>query len=100
MPKKDFAQDAINAFDLPARPLPKSAPRRAVEEATPNPTQKPIPIKKNNSQNVYTRRTIYISVAQYNALRLLAATSGEEKEKDISAIVRSAIDFYLKQKTL
>jgi len=98
MPKKDFSQDFADAFELPERPAFKSAPRSVAKQPVANTTQKPI--EKHSGQNTFTRRTIYISLAQYNALKLLAATSEDVNEKDMSAIVRSAIDFYLATKTL
>jgi len=43
----------------------------------------------------YIRRTYYITEEQYRAMRLRAALSQSPDEKDLSAIVRAALDAYL-----
>ena len=44
------------------------------------------------------QKSYYITKGQYKTLKVLAATSEEENEKDISSIIRTAIDEYLKRR--
>ena len=117
MAKKDFKADALNAFDLPERPLIQNGPPtddkpgpkpaaanlkkpsvKTTSVSIQKPAEKPLAKTKDFEQDTLIRRTYYISKAQYKALKLLAATSEMSEEKDISAIVRSAIDMYLAKK--
>ena len=41
------------------------------------------------------QKSYYITEAQYKALKIRAATSEDPIEKDLSAIVRAALDMYL-----
>ena len=41
------------------------------------------------------RRTVYITHEQNQAIKMRIATSEDRKDKDLSAIVRSALDIYL-----
>jgi len=43
----------------------------------------------------FISRTYYITLEQYKALKLRAALSDDPEEKDISAIVRAALNKYL-----
>jgi len=51
--------------------------------------------KKEIHDKKFISRTYYITPEQYKALKLRAATSDNPNEKDISGIVRSALDQYL-----
>lgn len=67
----------------PAAPVPVPAATAAPQPALAPPPEELI------------RRTYYISPAQHKALKIRAATSDNPEEKDISKIVRAAIDMYL-----
>jgi len=41
------------------------------------------------------QKSYYITEAQYYAIKFIAATSDKPEEKDLSTIVRTAIDHYL-----
>jgi len=48
-----------------------------------------------NVSKKLVRKTYYITEEQYKAIRVLAATSDKPDEKDLSAIIRNALDLYL-----
>ena len=49
----------------------------------------------NKSTQKLVQRAYYITEEQYKALKILAATSDNPNEKDISAIIRNALNMYL-----
>lgn len=60
-------------------------------------TAKPVltPEVKEPEKDSLIHRTYYITKKQYRALKIKAAISNNPQEKDLSAIVRAALDAYL-----
>jgi len=115
--KKDFSQDALEAFDLerpkkvnpPATPpvevaQPVSEPVRPVEKREKavkpaSPAGRGVSEKKlPEERGKLIRKTFYITPAQYKAIRLWTVESERPEDKDQSAIVRAALDKYLPKK--
>lgn len=49
-------------------------------------------------KTAYKKRSFYITDEQYDAIKLIAATSKNPAEKDQSQIIRTAIDQYIKNR--
>jgi hypothetical protein len=78
------------------RKVAKMAKQRAsIEKAFEMLTGSSLAKGKSSPQSAYLRRTYYITEKQYKAMRLKAAMSEMPDDKDLSAIVRSALDAYL-----
>ena len=64
-----------------------------------NASENPIVEKKikNDGEQLF-QRAYYVTRAQHKALKMRVAASDSPEEKDISTIVRAAIDLYLSRK--
>lgn len=92
--------DEVKAAGNP-QPTPQPAPP-AQEPPAPAPEEKPITqasVKTEaTKKTAYKKRSFYITDEQYDAIKLIAATSKNPAEKDQSQIVRTAIDQYRKSR--
>lgn len=81
--QETFIPDASSPVELPEP-----------EELTKEETKPYEPKKESRSPSKFISRTYYITPEQHKALKLRAASSDDPNEKDISAIVRAALDRY------
>lgn len=93
MPKKDFSSDATDIFGLEERK--KEEDKLTFVEKPEEPFILKLPKEKNEKM---TTKTFRITHMQHKALKLRVALSENPDEKDISAIVRNALDLYLAEK--
>lgn len=117
--KKDFSKDAADIFGLRERkereallerqvaPIMSAAPatKRAIpsqHDSTPSIiAEKPAPQKQGQAtpsdlSDTLTTKTFRISRRQHKALQMRMAMSDDPAEKDLSSIVRAALDAYLR----
>lgn len=97
MAKKNFSEDTMGLFDV--APLPQKEPK-PVQEKKDEPMRiavKPAKarVPKAPEKDRMIQRSIHIKESQYRALKMRAASGVDPADKDISAIVRRAIDMYL-----
>ena len=78
--KTNFDPDSAFKSIVGEKEIPKNEPEKSVV---------------NNVSKKLVRKTYYITEEQYKAIRVLAATSENPDEKDLSAIIRNALDLYL-----
>ena len=90
--------DLENDDSIEPQPEPTSSP-----VPTPSKTPKKRPIKKSAEKpplpveqpSGYVRKSYYVTPQQHKAIKVIAANGDFEGEKDVSAIVRVAIEMYL-----
>lgn len=87
--KKDFKEDTAIYPDL-------KTPKAEVSEPQEAPKIQPVKTSKKQEEPKLIQRSYYITEVQNRALGLRKALTKNAKEKDVSAIVRLALDRYLK----
>lgn len=95
--------DAETAFVSPeSEPLLEEQKKEAAERLTGKMSSIESIEKKSAWENVQpeklVRKSYYVTHDQHRALKIKAANSERKEEKDISAIIRMAIDMYLARK--
>ena len=113
MPKKSFSTAGMDLLglrpkdntepkiDAPVEIAEKVKPEVIKElpiktEAIPASTKKQTSVQPQAQKLV--RKSYYVTPAQHKALKIKAATGDTAADKDISTIIRSAIDMYLAKK--
>jgi len=107
MPKKSFSTAGMDLLGLRSKDTTApeiDADAKAIEEVKPVVLKelKPQPaIKQTKSPSQpqkLVRKSYYVTPAQHIALKIKAATGKTAADKDISAIIRTAIEMYLAKK--
>ena len=105
MSKKNFSTAGMDILGLRQPEEEKAANNVAFIEPSPNepmatlvvPTP-PTQLKKTFPETKVqplVRRSYYVTPSQHKALKIKAANAEAQEEKDISTIIRNAIDMYL-----
>ena len=114
MSKKNFSTAGMDLLGLRQK---ENTAEETAEEVTPAAVQEPPtktetksveaatktqPAKKQTKSpppaQKFVRKSYYVTPAQHKALKIKAANGETAADKDISAIIRSAIDLYLAKK--
>ena len=98
MAKKNFSADAEDAFEMLTARSPVAPKKESAKQSKPEIKTKPKRTSKLKAKEMgeLKQTAFYITPDQHKAIKLRAITSSKPEEKDASAIIRLAIDAYLK----